>query len=349
MKLTKWLSIILIAALLLCGLSAGCDKKETSNISPPASKPQPSPPPAQAPPASPEISKGIALTPKSFQANDFTDFLEKAKQAGKIVSWVGDWNELGNTKDGGPKVVAELAAKYNYIPVVEAQFFNQSSGKLRRPLDNATKLNYKNSAIAFAQKYSPKYLAFGLEVNILYEKAPAEFNNFVPFYTEVYDAVKAVSPNTKVFTIFQLEKMKGLSGGLFGGVNDLNQAQWQLPDKFAKSDIIAFTTYPGLIYKSPNDIPADYYSEIKSHTSKPIAFTEVGWHSAASPTGWESSEAEQAEFIKKFFNMTKELNREMIIWSFMYDQNTIEPFNSMGLLRSNGSARPAWDEWIKAK
>lgn len=357
MKFTKWLPIILVVVIFFCaGLFAGCDKKPASDgtkpptPAPPVSTPS-APPPASTPQAPPpaEISKGIALSPRTYGPKDFTDFFEKAKQAGKIVSWSGDWSDLANTTNGAPKVVAELAAQYNYIPVIEAQFFTQSSGQLIRPLDAATKLKYKNIAVAFTQKYNSKYLAFGLEVNVLYEKSPADFNNFVPFYAEVYDAVKAASPNTKVFTIFQLEKMKGLNGGLFGGANDPRKAQWQLLDKFSKSDIIAFTTYPGLIYKSPDEIPADYYSEIKSRTSKPIAFTEVGWHSADNLRGWESSEVEQAEFVTKFFNMTKGLDREMAIWSFMYDQNTSEPFKSMGLRRIDGNARSAWDEWVKAK
>ena len=120
-------------------------------------------------------------------------------------------------------------------------------------------------------------------------------------------------------------------------------------NKFKKSDIIAFTTYPGLIYPNPSEIPADYYSEIKSHTTKPIAFTEIGWHSAASPKGWESSESEQAEFVKIFFNRTTGLNSEFIVWSFLYDQKTIEPFNSMGLYGTDGNAKTAWAEWLSAK
>lgn len=358
MKFTKWLSITIITLILLCGLFAGCDKKPADDATKPPTPPQPAPstlpaPPSPAPtpsaPAPTEILKGITLSPKTFGPNDFSDFLEKAKLAGKIVSWAGDWNDLSTTTDSAPKVVAELASKYNYLPVVEAQFFTQSSGKLLRTLDTATKLNYKNRAVAFAQKYNLKYLAFGIEVNILYEKSPEDFNNFILFFAEVYDAVKAASPNTRVFTIFQLEKMKGLNGGLFGGVNEPSKTQWQLLDKFPRSDIIAFTTYPGLIYKSPNDIPVDYYSDIKSHTSKPIAFTEIGWHSADNLRGWESSEVEQADFVTKFFNLTKGLDREMVIWSFMYDQNTIEPFKSMGLRRIDGNARLAWDEWIKTK
>jgi hypothetical protein len=223
---------------------------------------------------------------------------------------------------------------------------------LLRPLDDATKQMYKNSAAAFADKYKPRYFAFGIEANTLYEKSPANFDVFVQFYSEVYDAVKAKSPDTKVFTIFQLERMKGLNGGLFGGTNDPTKAQWSLLARFSKSDIIAFTTYPGLIYKAPAEIPGDYYTEIKARTipqKSGIAFTEIGWHSDASPPGWESSDGEQVEFVVTFFNLTKDLNKELVIWSFMYDQDIFEPFKSMGLRRrSDGTAKLAWDKWLNA-
>lgn len=290
--------------------------------------------------------KGVSLSPKSFEAADFADFFVKAKEAGDAVSWAGDWNELGNTEKGGPAVVASLASTYDYTPIVEAQFFTQSSGKLVRPLDEETRQNYKNSAVAFAKKYKPRYLGLGIEINILYEKSPEDFENFVNFYGEIYDAIKAESPSTKIFTVFQLEKMKGLNGGLFGGKNDTTKTEWSLLDKFPKSDIVAFTTYPGLIYKNPSEIPDNYYAEIKSHTIKPIAFTEIGWPSGASPAGWESSEAEQSEFVTKFFDLTKNLGVELAIWSFLYDQNTIEPFNSMGLFKNDGTAKTAWNTWL---
>lgn len=294
--------------------------------------------------------KGVSLSPKSFQAADFTDFFEKTKQTGKVVMWAGDWIELSDKSGGGPTVVAGFALKYDYIPLIEAQFFKQSTGTLLRPLDDSSKQIYESSAAAFADKYKPKYLGLGIEVNTLYEKSPVDFNVFVQLFSKVYDTVKAKSPNTKVFTVFQLEKMKGLNGGLFGGRNDPSKAQWSLLDRFPRSDIIAFTTYPSLIYKTPSGIPVDYYTEIKARTTKPLAFTEIGWHSEASPTGWESSDAEQAEFVVTFFNLTKDLNKELAIWSFMYDQDTFEPFKSMGLRRrGNGTAKPAWDKWLNAK
>ncbi|VVC03188.1 Uncharacterised protein [Candidatus Bilamarchaeum dharawalense] len=290
------------------------------------------------------VLKGVTITPKSFQSNDFTDFFVKAKQAGQIVAWAGDWNELGGDKNG-PEVTAELASTYDYTPVIEVQFFTQSNGQLLRPFDEKTKSDYKAKAVAFAEQYKPAYLGFGIETNVLSEKSPAEFENFVQFYGEVYDAVKAKSPNTKIFTVFQLEKLKGL--GFFGTPN--SQAEWSLLDKFPKSDILAFTTYPGLVYKSPSEIPADYYSDILTHTSKPIAFTEIGWHSAAEPVGWESSEEKQAEFVSVFFNRTKNLNPEFVVWSFLYDQNTTKPFDSMGLFSSNGNPKLAWNIWVASK
>ncbi|MBI2830022.1 MAG: hypothetical protein HYX81_02565 [Chloroflexi bacterium] len=292
---------------------------------------------------------GTGLSPRSTQPDDFTGFFAKAKQMGDVVMWAGDWLELNNTTGGGPAVVAGLAATYGYVPLIEGQFFTQSTGTLLRPLDDETRQVYQNSAVAFARKYALKYLGLGIEINILYERSPADFEAFSQFFSEVYDAVKEASPDTKVFTVFQLEKMKGLNGGLFGGSNDPDKAQWALLDKFSKSDIIAFTTYPGLIYKDPAEIPDDYYTDISRHTAKPVAFTEIGWHSEASPPGWESSGDEQARFVSKFFSLTQDFHRELTIWSFMYDQATIEPFRSMGLYNKDGTPKPAWNEWLYQK
>ena len=40
--------------------------------------------------------KGVTLSPKSFNAEDFSSFFVKAKEAGDYVSWSGNWNELSN-------------------------------------------------------------------------------------------------------------------------------------------------------------------------------------------------------------------------------------------------------------
>jgi hypothetical protein len=292
--------------------------------------------------------KGVSLSPRSDDPEDFTGFFEKAARAGDMVSWVGDWAEMGLRDGGGPRVISGLTSSYNYIPLVIVQFFTQSTGQLVRPLSAENKQTYLENTVDFVGEFEPEYLGLGVEVNVLYEKSPAQFREFVAFYAEVYDAVKERSPATEVFTVFQLERMKGLHGGLFGGTNDPSKSQWHLIDLF-ETDIVAFTTYPGLIHRSPDLIPDYYYKVIASHTDKHVAFTEIGWHSEQSPLGWESSDEEQAEFVRTFFELTGDLNAEFLVWSFLYDPDTIEPFRSMGLCdREDGRERPAWEVWVSS-
>lgn len=285
--------------------------------------------------------KGVSLSPRSYEAGDFTDFFEEAAQAGEIIMWAGDWAELGT--DGAPSVVAELSLTYDYLPLIEVTFFTQETGLLFRPLDETTRESYRAGVIAFVESYLPRYIGLGIEVNILYEKSPEAYEEYISFYADLYTSVKAASPETNVFTVFQLEEMKGYT---FWSEDppDPSATHWEQIERFP-SDIVAFTTYPCLVFKDPSEIPSDYYSEIQSHTSRPVAFTEIGWHSAARPPGWESSETEQAQFVETFWELTHGLDLELAVWSFLFDQDVTEPFDSMGLLRGDGTPRPAGEHW----
>jgi hypothetical protein len=294
----------------------------------------------------PEFLKGVSLSPKSGSAEDFVQFFEEAGEAGEIVMWAGDWEEM-DAEGGGPAVVCGLASTYGYIPLVEVTYYTQGEGELVRPLDEEAKRRYKEKAVAFIEEYGPEYLGIGIEVNVMEEKSPEDFEEFVEFYSEVYYAVKEKSPGTKVFTVFALEKMKGLHGGLFGGENNPENAQWELIERFP-ADLVAFSSYPGLIYEEPEEIPEDYYLEIEEHVEGPIAFTELGWHTSDSIEGWESSEAEQARFVQRFFGLTEGMEKEIVVWSFLYDPEIFEPFGSMGLRRDDGGAKEAWGVWVSA-
>jgi hypothetical protein len=169
------------------------------------------------------------------------------------------------------------------------------------------------------------------------------YEEFKEFYPEVYAAVKEVSPNTLVFTVWQLKRMKGLDGGIFGGVNDPENAQGELLGDF-QTDIAAFTLYPRLIYGDPSEIPEDYLSEIAEHTDKPIAFTEMRWLRYGF-TGWESSPEEQAAYIDRFFALSEPIDPLFTIWSFYYDQDTFEPFTTMGLMDVDMTETSGLEAW----
>ena len=333
----KIIAIFLVSLLLL----SGCTKEEAPQqpiLPQPETEPEqpPTEPPVVAPPEYP--LKGVSVSPKSFEETDFVEFMKKVGQTQDVLLWAGDW--MGVHTEGAPKTFTELASQYDYVPIIEVGHYTQQSGDLLRPMNEENKKIYLDSTVAFAEKYQPEYFGIGVEINVFAEKNPADFEEFVVFYNEVYGEIKKVSPNTKVFTVFQLEKMKGLTMWEL----EESEPQWEMIDRF-NSDIVAFTTYPGLFYRDPSDIPQDHYTEIELHTTKPIAFTEIGWHSAPSPEGWESSEEEQVEFINRFFELTKGMDVEVEVWSFMYSPDIFEPFDSMGLLEGDEETSPAFEAW----
>ncbi|RLD08839.1 MAG: hypothetical protein DRI65_01050 [Chloroflexota bacterium] len=291
-------------------------------------------------PAPDDFLRGVSVSPKSYQGNDFAEFLERVKRSQDVLMWAGDWIEI--SREGAPVTISELAAQYGYIPIIEVGHYSQESGELNRPLNADNRQVYLESTIDFIEKVRPLYFGIGVEINVFADKNPQAYEEFVPFYNEVYDVIKATSPETKVFTVFQLEKIKGLPMWEI----EACEPRWEMIDRF-KTDIVAFTTYPGLFYRNVSDIPDDHYTEIIAHTSKPIAFTEIGWHSDPRPEGWESSQKEQAEFISRFFELTKTMNVEMAVWSFMYDLDVFEPFNTMGLITRDGVEKLSWQEWVK--
>lgn len=287
---------------------------------------------------------GFSFSPKDFEASNFTNFFVEAAKAGNTVTWAGDWQNLED-KTSAAYTVQKLGSAHGCEPIILVGYYNQGAGTMIRPLTEETRSVYKTSALEFIQTYRPAYFGMGVEVNIMREKSPTEYEEFVTFYNEMYDAIKKVSSKTKVFTVFQLERMKGMKGGLFGGKNDASKTEWDIVDDF-KLDLVGFTTYPDIIYSKPEDIPSDYYSDIATHTDKPIGFFESGWHTSAFPKGYEGSDEKQASYVERFLKESRELNTEVIIWSFLYDVETDPPFDSTGLIRDDETKRPAYDEWL---
>jgi hypothetical protein len=347
-----------LAALLVVGCSE-------SNESPPAASAplatvQPTATATPAPPATPassatpkppEVYRGVNLSPRSFGAEDYTRFFDEARQAGNIISWSGPWPQIADLQRGPPSTIAQFAAQKGLNFMIQSGYPVKRDVQSPRISDEATKASFLASLKSYVERHKPKYVAFGVEINNYDADRRDVFDELVALFPAVADAVHAASPSTRVMTIFQLEIMKGLRGGLFGGKNDPAAAQWDLLNLFPRADALGFTTYPSIIFKDPSEMPADYYTEIAKYTQKPVVFTEIGWFASAAIPDWESSEAEQAAFVARFREMVAPLNPQLMLYSFLYDPSSAGlplVFDKVGLMRLDGTPRPALEAWRRS-
>ena len=287
---------------------------------------------------------GVSFSPKHYNTSDFVAFFPKAEEAGGVLTWAGDWDQVGGNGTT-TYTISMLSEPYELETIMIATYFHQDSGELVRLLDNDTRQKYLEKAVQYLSIFKPDYFGLGIEINAFWMENPVGYQEFAEYFNSIYPVLKNASEDTKIFTVFQLERMKGLHGGLFGGENSDSLSQWELLDDFQIADAYAFTTYPCLIHKDPADIPGDYFTEILNHTLKELLITEIGWIRVG-PEGWESDEHEQAEFIHRFFELTEPLNVSKCIWSFLYDQETQYPFSKMGLLDVNEENTAPWDAWL---
>lgn len=309
---------------------------------------------------------GVAgLIPRNYpnsSAEDWINLYETLSETGELLGAYTDWTDSPETAGQIPNVVNTvfgLAPRYHFTPLIALGFFRdkpEGGLELSLALANAEeRAKFKQVAVAIVEKHQPSYLALGVEINRYYEHDPAGFDAFVTLYAETYDAVKAASPDTLVFPVFQYEMLRG--GEFFTG-DGQNPSQWELLDLFGERlDLAAFTTYPFLLYTSPEDLPADYYAVIAEHTSRPVAFTEIGWPSApfanAPDLPYGGSEDEQTAFVRRFFELTTDINLALALWSFPHDlgPQANPAFTSVSLRYNNSRSKPAlavWQDFVKS-
>ena len=207
---------------------------------------------------------------------------------------------------------------------------------------------FRRQALEVAARVKPRYLSFGVEVNGYYESNPDDFANFVSLHQELYDEVKAISPDTQIMASFNLEALQGLLAQL-GGFSD-HPPYWFLIDRFEpKIDAVAFSTLPFPVFYEPSQIPLDYLSRIQTHTDLPIVLSEVGWHSYE-PGG--SNQAKQHDYLVTMIRRAAFTpNLRVFAWTIMYDAadgsvfDSFPDFKFLGMLSWDGNPKEALATW----
>jgi len=209
----------------------------------------------------------------------------------------------------------------------------------RRFADEPVRRAFKHCAMRLARDYHPPYLALASEINTYFKSHPDDAEPFLSLYRETAEAVKQISPATRVTATLQYELLTGTFDGI---------PRWDGLERFGDAlDVVAITTYPSPFFSGPDAIPADYYLQLSRHSTKPVLVAESGW-----PTGggasFHGSTANQERFLRRFVELTAGLKLELWIWWFLHDwEGKGYPafFQTMGLRTSKGAAKPSWQTW----
>jgi len=205
-------------------------------------------------------------------------------------------------------------------------------------------------ALFVARNFRPAYLVIGNEINVVFERDPKSYSEFVSVYSELYDAVKRAVPSVRVLTSFQYEEFLGVVPWL-----PSHTARWNLLKDFeGRLDQFGVTSYPSFAFTNARKIEPSYYEQIRDHTDLPIAFVSVGYASGAGREGINSTTpAEQRRYLQRLLEDADNLNISLLIWLIARDLSylTTAPENlasELGLHQADGTPKEAWDAWLKA-
>lgn len=207
--------------------------------------------------------------------------------------------------------------------------------------DSAWREAFKQAVFDVIRACKPLYLSVGNEVNKWYEKYGADadnpngFQHFVSLYEEIYDGVKKLTPQTKVFCTFAREI-----------VSENREADLNVLSMFdaGRMDLLVFTSYPYAVQgiNRPSDIPDNYYSDALRYLPvKPLGFSELGWPSLEVFGG----EQAQADFITQASSrLTRKqgTNLHLFGWAWLHD---LDENDHVGLIKRDGAEKIAYEVW----
>jgi hypothetical protein len=219
-----------------------------------------------------------------------------------------------------------------------------------RLADSAVQSLYLAYASAVDRLLTPTYLGLAAETNLIRSAAPNALYQAVVRAANAADtALRVAGSAAKRFISVQAETAWGVLGsnGNFVSIDQDFQ-------DFAFMQALGISSYPYFGYKSPEDIPTNYYSRLIGARSVPIMVTEGGWTSANVGTVVSSTDA-QARYITRHADLLDSV-RAIAYLQLQFadiDLTALPPpvpanlplFTSIGLADSQFVPKPALARW----
>ncbi len=212
--------------------------------------------------------------------------------------------------------------------------------------------------------FEPQIMLYGIEANMLAEKSPDQFNDYVAMSGKVYAALKARHPELLLGISIHRETL------IDGGAAQ-NAAAIQL---LAYSDMVAASTYPYMSvsagqfaarHTDPNRIPVDWLSSLQELApEKPLVVAETGFPAETfevAGTRFAASAEAQETYLHRLLGSAADLNARAVMWFLPMDydpfyerlppgsvREIFKLFRDTGLADGAAEPRPAldlWDSW----
>lgn len=308
--------------------------------------------PADAP-ALPARGFFMGVLPNPAEGQDWEGAYAQAAQYSEFVPVWGRPDPFYTLPDAlggdwGRTFVEGYIRSNGMFPIVHLSFFGTGVVLITPPgLESATlstpawRQAYTQAALDVVQAARPLYLSLGNEVNRWFEKYgagdadPNGFQHYVSLYEETYEAVKRLSPATRVFCTFAREIQMEFREADLGVLDRFN------PDKL---DLLVLTSYPYAVQSinKPSDIPLDYYTRASDRfPGKPFGFSELGWP-ARVEFGGEQGQADFLTLAAGALTRGRGIPLHLLGWAWLHDQDAND---YIGLILRNGTEKLAYGVW----
>ena len=213
---------------------------------------------------------------------------------------------------------------------------------------------YRNYVGTLVEMLHPDYLGLAAETNLIRAIAPRPVYDAVVRMTNDAAADVRRTHSASALPLYISVQVETAWGRLGKQTPFVGIAQ-DLRD-FPFMNVIGLSSYPYLGgFKSPADIPLDYYSRIKGHRTLPVMVVEGGWPSSSVRGVFSSSSEMQAQYITRQSEVLDSANAlgvfqlsftDLDLGSFPKPLPTILPlFATLGLVNADLKPKPALRTW----